>query len=188
MGWEQIGGSEAQRERGGLVSSGKGTTTTTINVRQRQYAIASADSDTIRLVTRNILACTAWFGIDRHNGIAFLCHFDTPWSPAVVPQIVRELMDIAPNNAQFESHIVNGTFIFSPWSFFTRRRLKSELRKMSEFKCTLTEHRFLLHRLRSLVCVSLTSGSWRRVDYCREDKYKEAKAIRKGMSKALGSL
>ncbi|WP_141202339.1 hypothetical protein [Thiomonas delicata] len=159
-----------------------------INVRQREYALASAKSGAVRLVTRNIFTCTAWFGIDRHNGIAFLCHFDAPWSPAAVPQIVKELMNIAPPDARFESHVVNGTFFAYLWANRTRRRLKSELGKLPEFKCTLKEHSFLFHRALSLVVVSVASRNWRRIDYCWEDKYKEAKPITKGMSKAPGSL
>lgn len=80
-----------------------------LNIRQRQYAFAVKNTETNLLVTNNIFVCTAWFGFDRTNGLAFLCHFDSPKSTDELPRIVEELNKLIVPDINIESYILNGS-------------------------------------------------------------------------------
>jgi hypothetical protein len=84
------------------------------SVMQHQYAISSEPHGSAVLSTKGILICTGWYGWDPTSGIGFLCHFDRPGSASSVPEIIRELRQVAPENHRFRSVLVGGKEWF--WS------------------------------------------------------------------------
>lgn len=103
----------------------------TLEVFQREYGMASIDQGVSRIRTTRVQQCTVWCGFDRSSGVAFLSHFDYPWSTRSVPKIVAELKEMAGPNAHFESMLVGGRPCL--WSMRTRRRVESLLAPYSGF-------------------------------------------------------
>lgn len=158
-----------------------------LNIRQRQYGFALCDGSPQALQTRNILVCTTWFGFDYQRKIAFLCHFDTPWSTARLPLIVSELKMLSDPGTRFSSFIANGTpIVRHVWTDVTRRKLIRKLTSIEGFDIP-TDLGYAKDGCRSLIEVSAATGQWTRKDYVWEYAYKDAKAISWAMQKAKGS-
>ena len=79
-----------------------------IEVLQHEYGISRGDVEGFVLTTRNVCICTAWFGYDSENKIAFMCHFDHPWTPNSVPDILRAIKDVTPEQHKFKSYLAGG--------------------------------------------------------------------------------
>ncbi len=150
-----------------------------INVRQRQYGFAVRGTKSNVLVTENVLVCTAWFGMDISNSIAFICHFDGPKSTEDVPRIVKELEELVSTELRtelrFESHILNGTpALRCLRADITRASLKKQISKLPRFN-EPTDHKFLQtwKALRSSVMLNVDASDWMREDYlfhfCRRE-------------------
>ncbi|MEB3081580.1 hypothetical protein VD792_26625 [Pseudomonas aeruginosa] len=131
-----------------------------IDVPQRRYVIASREISANKIVTRNILFCTAWAGIDKVNGVAFLCHFDTPFSILSISKILSEIKRMVPGEHAFETKIVNGTFFLFPYSLLTRTILLLCLRFQSKIICRVKCERFLYLNLRRAVSIDLKKMKW----------------------------
>ena len=97
----------------------------TLEVFQREYGMASIGQGVSCIRTTRVQQCTIWCGFDQSSGVAFLCHFDYPWSTRSVPQIVAELEELAGKNARFRSMLIGGRSCL--WSMRTRRRVESLL-------------------------------------------------------------
>ena len=65
--------------------------TDTIAVRQRAYALLTPSSVETKLETRRISFCTAFVGVNKEKGIAFLCHLDLPTSTNAIDEICEAL-------------------------------------------------------------------------------------------------
>ena len=65
--------------------------TDTIAVRQRAYALLTPSSLATKLETRKINFCTAFVGVNKEKGIAFLCHLDVPTSTNAIDEICEAL-------------------------------------------------------------------------------------------------
>lgn len=159
-----------------------------IDVPQRQYAFASRDSERHILSTENVLVCTAWFGVDKKNGLAFMCHFDSPGSTQAVTEIVAELLSKVPKTHHFETYIVNGSRFLKPLrALFTRRRLLERIRDIEGFSHTLTPMPFARWSLRSLAILNARTGKWRRRDYSWQSNARAVAATTKRMTKTPDS-
>jgi len=100
------------------------------NVLQHQYAISMRGERELVLSTKGILICTGWYGWDSANKIVFLCHFDCPKSADSVPNILKDIKQVAPQNHSFKSVLVGGKKWF--WSKTTRRRIKECIATQNE--------------------------------------------------------
>lgn len=80
-----------------------------VNVRQRQYAIGLRGSSSSQLTTENFWTCYGFLGIDKRNGIVFLCHLDTFWCAFALPKLVAELSKHAANDLSgFQLYTMTG--------------------------------------------------------------------------------
>jgi hypothetical protein len=126
----------------------------TLVVRQRQYAFVTSGFGRKRLVTRNIFVCTVLFGVDRSSGVAFLAHFDLPWSTNALSDILNEAKSKAGPDANFELEIINGSFWFSALcvfsSFLTRLFLRKGIAKFDHVTVK-RDHKFTYTRLKRAV-------------------------------------
>ena len=86
-------------------------------VRQGEFAIARATDIKHVLTTENVWTCTAFVGIDKVNGVAFLCHVDWPPSRASVQRLVQRVRDEAGDTAKFEVCLVTG--VWRGWTWIT---------------------------------------------------------------------
>ena len=107
------------------------------NVLQHQYAFARASDECAVLATKGIWICTAWYGWDEKNKIAFLCHFDSPFSAFSVNRIVNELSGITPKGGQYKSILVGGKKWF--WSKCTRNCIKELVATQNNLRISVQE-------------------------------------------------
>lgn len=107
------------------------------NVLQHQYAIALSADEPVVLSTKGILICTGWYGWDTTSGISFLCHFDHPWSANSVPQVLRDLRNVAPENHRFRSVLVGGKKWF--WSGRTRAAIRRHVDAQTQVNIRVRE-------------------------------------------------
>jgi len=123
-------------------------------VRQRQYAFVTTNSEYNNLVTRNVLCCTILYGIDLQSGVAFLAHFDFPWTTKHISKIVMEAKEKAGGGQDLKFEIINGSLwvsiIFLGSAFFTRYFLRRKLAALGYFD-SIIDHKFCLSRLRRTV-------------------------------------
>lgn len=77
------------------------------DVRQREFAIA-VRGQSIGLVTGNVSTCRVLVGINDSAEIAFLAHFDTPWSVDGMETLVRKLQQHGANLADFRLYTYGG--------------------------------------------------------------------------------
>src|SRR5699024_6866293 len=102
------------------------------NVLQHQYAVSRSGQNDFFLSTKGILICTGWYGWDTSSGISFLCHFDHPCSAESVPEILRSLGEMAPQDHSFRSVLVGGKEWF--WSKRTRARIRAHVGAQDRLK------------------------------------------------------
>lgn len=159
-----------------------------IHIRQRQYGFSESSSDKHLLVTENILVCTAWFGFDKGNNLAFLCHFDSPKSAREIPRIIQELRALAQNELEIESYMLNGTgaanWLRTRW---TRREINKQVEKLGDRVGKPNDLGYKRKGIRSLVVVSAKNSQWKRKDYFLQCNGREVSAPSSTMSKASGS-
>ena len=139
-----------------------------VEVLQRQFAIATSAGNPASLATRNLLFCTSWLGFDRQNRVAFLCHFDTPWSVRRIQEVERALVGLVPAGSTFETHVVSGTWLAFPYSLLTRLLIRRAAVRLHNIRCTVTVHPFLVWRLRAAVLVNAQLCRWRSFSYVWE--------------------
>lgn len=106
------------------------------NVLQHQYAISSAQESTA-LSTSGIFICTAWYGWDAENEVSFLCHFDRPRSAESVPQVLRDLRAMVPQNHNFRSVLVGGKEW--AWSRWTRAVIHKHVNSQTHLNIRVRE-------------------------------------------------
>lgn len=63
----------------------------TIPVRQHAYALLNANSGASKLETHKVNFCTAFCGVNKKKGIAFLTHLDVPSSAKAIDEICYKL-------------------------------------------------------------------------------------------------
>ena len=159
-----------------------------INVPQRQYAFAVKGSEVEELITHNIFTCTALYGFDKEQGLAFLCHFDSPSSVKELPVIISELQQLAKETLNIEYSIQNG----SPIAMFGwTNRTRNAIRKiMNSLKIYATEAKlkqsFSRNFIRSRFKVSANTFNATRQDYIFSKNYPKLNNNKK-MIKAIGS-
>jgi hypothetical protein len=161
-----------------------------VNIRQRQYGFSLKDSAPHALATENVFVCTAWFGFDKINGIAFLCHFDFPSSVDDIPIIVAELKNLLPSSVDlsFDSYILNGSCLANSFhTKKTRKKILQYVRQIPIFKCDPIDLGYVKKGLRSAVVVDVKTFKWKRRDYSFHVFGGKVGAISKKMSKADGS-
>ncbi len=111
-----------------------------VNVLQHQYAITASNSELTKLSTKGIWICTGWYGWDRENKVAFLCHFDSPLSAASIPKVLKNIRSCVPDKHHFESVLVGGKGWF--WSQRTRNSIKDIVSNQNEVNISITEEPF----------------------------------------------
>ena len=158
-----------------------------INVRQRQYGFAKRDTKKNLLVTNNVFVCSSWFGFDRENGLAFLCHFDGERSTEEIPKIVKELNELAEAKLNIESYILNGSKVAN-WvrTCAVRTKIMQYAEELSICPHTPQDLGYSTNNYRSRVIVSADWLDWLREDYVVSGFRKVSKKS-KAMSKAHGS-
>jgi hypothetical protein len=160
-----------------------------VYVPQRKYAFADRRSNCKVVETQNVFTCTAFFGIDKVAGRAFICHFDSPASTQCLARILAEFKSIAPVLDHFETYILNGWPGFK-WlrACHTRRRLKLEISKHAGFERSTIDLGFSPWNCpRSLVEVDTVTGKWERENYIWQPLNCEVRARSRKMEKADGS-
>lgn len=108
-----------------------------IRVLQHQYSIAKNSS---LLFTNNIWICTGFYGWDDINKVAFLCHFDHPFSVKSLPVILRKIRRLVPDEHSFEAVLIGGKGWF--WSRVTRNNIKNVIKRQSVLKISIVEKPF----------------------------------------------
>ncbi|MDH0343424.1 hypothetical protein [Chromobacterium haemolyticum] len=63
----------------------------TIKVRQKQHAIAKMGMSSTTLETKDIRTCTGLIGVHSSRKVAFMAHFDTPFSVRGLTLLAKEL-------------------------------------------------------------------------------------------------
>lgn len=62
-----------------------------INVRQRQYAIGVSKDPSSLLFSQYYSTCVGFAGVDKKNGVVFLCHFDMPCTVGVFDDLIVDI-------------------------------------------------------------------------------------------------
>lgn len=137
-----------------------------LQVPQRGYAVCVSSGQFKRLITHNVLSCTAIAGINRTHQIGFLCHFDTPLSTCAFEEIANYIASKTPNGAKFETHVYPGCWCPNiRLSLLTRHIVVRRLRMLPNLFDEPTKHGFsgILSRRSVVVDVSnmeITSCSY----------------------------
>ena len=106
-------------------------------VLQHQYTIAKNGN---LLTTNNIWICTGFYGWDETNKVAFLCHFDHPFSVKSLPAIFRKIRELVPDEHSFDAMLIGGKGWF--WSRVTRSNIKAIIKRQSIVKISVAEKPF----------------------------------------------
>lgn len=94
------------------------------NVAQHEFMVVPIQRDAPVLRTRNVGPCTAWYGWDTKRRVAFLAHFDSPFSPRSLPYVIDALRRHVPQDAHFETRLEGGLMLTAWYSILTRRAIK----------------------------------------------------------------
>lgn len=111
-----------------------------LKVRQREYGIGLRGENNSVLQTENIWTCTGFVGVNK-QGVAFLCHFDTPCSVRSLPQIIADLSVYVKDFSAFEIRIVSSA-AGKLLGWMTRYVLKKKLKELNVF-LSIPEAEFL---------------------------------------------
>jgi hypothetical protein len=106
-----------------------------VNVLQHQYAISSEKLGIRKLSTKGIWICTGFYGWDKKNKVAFLCHFDHPKSADAISEILNKIKSQVPEEHHFESYLIGGKSWF--WSRFTRNRINGLVENQKELNISI---------------------------------------------------
>jgi hypothetical protein len=95
----------------------------TVEVLQREFGIAVRSQGHSRIGTTGVTTCTIWLGWDTVGTLAFLCHFDYPWTTKVIPDVLDALSKHASKDTKFTSILLGGRSDCLRWSHATRNRI-----------------------------------------------------------------
>ncbi len=161
-----------------------------LTIRQTEYAFATKKSEYRDLITRGILVCTVVFGIDKQTGVAFIAHFDLPWTTNELHKIVDEAREKAGIDSQFEIQVINGNMLISILylfsAFFTRFWLKRNIAKCNNLK-VVRDHGFTLRGLKRDVLYSSTIENIKVLNRYNFFTVKEDKSKTRKMNRSKGS-
>lgn len=122
------------------------TLNSTVEVFQREYGIAATRAGHRRIITTGVTTCTIWLGWDSTSGVAFLAHFDYPWTAQRIPKILNEVAAVARPPYNFQSVLWGGKSCKFLWSHATRKAIINEIAAyeslFSNFKIRVTSSEF----------------------------------------------
>ncbi len=128
----------------------------TVEVLQREYGLALRSNGTHIISTPRVETCIVWCGLDPINGVAFLCHFDFPFTANSIPKIINELAAITPANHEFQSQLLGGRPY--TWSSATRRRIKSQISQQKILNINVEEGPYFKGLCGKGIYLNLESG------------------------------
>lgn len=111
------------------------------NIAQHQFMVVPIERDAPILRTRNVGPCTAWYGWDTKRRVAFLAHFDTPFSARSVSTVIDALRCHVPPDAHFETRLEGGLMITAWYSILTRRAIKKAARGQHGLTFDFTDYK-----------------------------------------------
>lgn len=83
------------------------TTPNAFNVRQRGYELITPTDVQNRLVTRNVSLCTVFIGVNKKEGLAFMCHLDMPTTVNALRELVALIRKEHGSLTDFELYAVS---------------------------------------------------------------------------------
>ena len=98
-----------------------------IEVLQHEFTVFEGAKEDAVVFTNGVLICTAWYGYDPDSKVAFMCHFDHPWSTNSMPAVLAELRRVSPKNHHYISKLAGGKSWW--WSNCTRRFITQHVRQ-----------------------------------------------------------
>jgi len=104
----------------------------TEEVLQKEWSYIKKGESKTRITTSNVNICTAFYGSDEDNNIAFMCHFDLPGSEKKALLDIFELIN--KNNISKNKLItcyLDGGYQYT-YSQWVRNRIKKEIKKLND--------------------------------------------------------
>lgn len=127
-----------------------------VEVLQREYGFALRSNGHQIISTPRVESCVVWCGLDLKSGVAFLCHFDFPFTTRTLPIILKELAVLVPSKHIFKSFLLGGRPF--TWSSATRKRVVAFLSQQSILNIELEEGPYFKGMSGKGIFLNLESG------------------------------